>query len=148
MIARDYIYVTVLCAVITATLPTILERLIPPDMPEQLRADTQRILENQSGKSVNTDGGNIITGGEWVTFKPNVVYKARSNGIVAAYSGGKGKVSKGIILEGGTEDTLESRTRFQKYDGAVLPVQKGRFWLVQGSGGTSKSITVQWMKLP
>ena len=89
------------------------------------------------------------TGG-WVDLEANTVYQAESNGFIVTYSGGKGKVARGVIREGNSpsKNDLPWRTRFHDYDGAVLPVQKGRYWLVEALDGPSKSITVRWLASP
>lgn len=88
---------------------------------------------------------------DWEKMQVNTVYKAETNGLVSAQSGGEGKVSAGIILEGPKQNLVwgkNARTRFGRYDGSILPVQKGRWWKVQSIGeGDSDTITVYWMPL-
>ena len=85
---------------------------------------------------------------DWQILAPNVVYRAESNGFVATYSGGTGKVRVGVIREGPAADNLSWRTRFTRYDGTVLPILKGRYWMVEARGeGDNNSITVQWLPM-
>lgn len=150
MTARDYIFVAILCAIITGTLPAIVEIMISSKEPT-VTGKVDNIREDQSEEVADSliadQSEEVVDSVEWKKLTSNVVYKAESDGIVAAFSSGKGKVSRGVILDGDTQDSLEWRTRFNPYDGAILPVQKGRFWLVQTIGETPKSIKVQWLEL-
>ena len=85
---------------------------------------------------------------DWETFQHNVAYHAETDGIVSAFSGGDGVVTEGLIFEGASQGTLEIRTRFGRYDGAVLPVRQGRYWLVQYESSDEQTIEVQWLPLP
>ena len=85
---------------------------------------------------------------EWVRADPNVTYLAETDGIVSAISGGDGIVKEGVIFEGGTEQFMDVRTRFGRYDGAILPVEKGRYWQVKSEGASQDTIQVQWLALP
>ena len=81
----------------------------------------------------------------WIRYRVNVPYRASTDGIVSAFSGGDGDVTGGVVFEGASIGSLEIRTRFGRYDGAVLPVRKGRYWLVQAEGGGDRNLEVQWL---
>ena len=85
---------------------------------------------------------------EWITYKANVTYLASTDGIVSAFSGGDGAVTGGGVFEGASATSLEVRTRFGRFDGAVLPVTKGRYWLVQVEGSGQRNVEVQWLGEP
>ena len=91
-----------------------------------------------------------VTSGEveWIRYRANVTYLASTDGIVSAFSGGDGAVTGGVVFEGASQASLEVRTRFGRYDGAVLPVREGRYWLVQAEGGGGRNVEVQWLGLP
>ena len=149
MKVSEYFYVSVSSAVMAGTLLYFINGYL------------DRLKENSAVENNNKEQAYPVaetpvaetpvaeTGG-WVDLEANTVYQAESNGFIVTYSGGKGKVARGVIREGNSpsKNDLPWRTRFHDYDGAVLPVQKGRYWLVEALDGPSKSITVRWLASP
>jgi len=83
--------------------------------------------------------------GQWTQgLKAKVAYKAENDGFVAAVTGGKNP-AKGIeLLSGPSPNGLVMRTRvWSAYDGAILPVRKGDYWLV--SPTSNGDVNVQWL---
>ena len=85
--------------------------------------------------------------GTWTPLQQNVAYEAKSDGYVSAISGGNRPANGVAIYAGQTPGDLKLRMRgYGAYNGALLPVRKGDYWLVRGaeSGG---EITVSWLAL-
>ena len=137
-----YLLVLATCAVITAignVFAANWTAIFPAHEPVNLDQDIGDTVVETQGNSESAD---------WVILKHNVVYRAETDGIVAASSGGDGDVAAGLVLEGASQSGLRLRTRFGKYDGAVLPVRRGRYWMVQAEGAGERNIEVQWLALP
>ncbi len=139
-----YLAVIVLCAVITAIgqiLAAQWHYLSPPEPPKEIAAaEPPRKLED-IGPVAKADA-------DWQPLKPDVVYQAKSAGVVAALSAGSSRsMGTGVISVGRKKNALHWRTRFNEYDGAVLPVPKGRYWTVHTNSGDPKSIRVQWLPM-
>ena len=109
---------------------------------ESVQLDPNEDEKNAEIRRISADTG------EWVRVDPDVTYLAETNGIVSAISGGDGIVKEGVIFEGGTVQSMEVRTRFRRYDGAILPVRKGRYWKVQSEAAGNDTILVQWLAFP
>lgn len=83
--------------------------------------------------------------GEWIGsgFSVNVAYKAEQNGFLSVYTGGDAPAKGADLLTGKAQHLLETRTRAGgPYDGAVLPVAKGEYWLVKPQ--SPGSVFIQW----
>ena len=144
-----YAVSAVLAAVVTACGNVLAEnwdRLFPPESPSEVKVEPTPQTEFDLAPGTGSTSPPDV---EWRILEPNVVYRAESHGFVAARSGGNGKVIAGLIREGPDPSSLDTRTRFQAYDGAVLPVLEGRYWMVQAyRGGDGTSISVQWLPMP
>ena len=134
--------ILLLCTVVTAISQIVAANfnyIFSPAEPVDVDVSTDTPIKETQATSGDVD---------WVFLMYNVAYRAETDGIVSAFSGGDGDVAEGVIFEGASQDSLEIRTRFGRYDGAVLPIRKGRYWLVQTEGGGERNLTVQWLALP
>jgi hypothetical protein len=91
-----------------------------------------------------TPGDGSTAPGTWSggTYRPNVAYQAVQNGFVAAYSGTSKPAKNTILRSGPAPDQLSARTRLGEFEGSVMPVTKGQWWMVDREG--SGTVTVQW----
>lgn len=146
---KVYVLSVLLAAVITAGGNILAEnwgRLFPPKSPSKVQVESTSQTESDLAPGKRSTSPPDV---EWRILEPNVVYRAESHGFVAARSGGNGRVMAGLIREGPDPSNLDTRTRFQAYDGAVLPVLEGRYWMVQAyREGDVNSISVQWLPTP
>ena len=89
---------------------------------------------------------------EWEEVKlDDLPRRAETDGIVAVYSGGDGRVQSGYVYEGPrpSESHLKARTRFGEYGGTSLPILKDRWWSVRPKDERYPSgIKVQWLATP
>ena len=88
-------------------------------------------------------------GEKWQKLKPNLVYRATSDGFIAAYTGGKNPAHQFAVYTGKEQDSLAWRTRAGRYDGTVCPVPEGHFWTVRAldtdGSPVQGEVTVQWL---
>ena len=128
---KRYGGITILCTIITV-IGYNWDRIFPSPPPNEPSLGQPNPVQTKDG---------------WELKEVNRAHQADSSGFVVAYSSGEGTVAPGGILEGPMENALQLRTRFTKYDGAMLPVWKGRWWKVKAQTGDPKSITVYWIDL-
>ena len=82
--------------------------------------------------------------GKWQEeFAKDTVYKAASDGFIAAYTGGNNPADGVLIYVGENQNKLAVLTRTGRYDGAVCPVGKDQYWMVKSNNGGR--ITVHWL---
>ena len=95
--------------------------------------------------------------GDWESREVGKVYPAKTDGFLAAYTGGE-KPNRTICLETHASDAAlyapvrkgncseaGLRTRAGVYDGSVTPVKKGHFYTVHIRKGNKGSVTVYWL---
>ena len=139
----EYAKVVLLAAVITACghiLAAIIPKFWPAGDPAGSQDDIK--LPNQSVESTKQHPSS-----SWQQMKAGVVYRAETNGFVSGYSGGN-KPGEGVIRQGSTATELPWRTRFNHYNGAVLPVREGEYWMVEVLDDRADGVTVQWIATP
>lgn len=76
-------------------------------------------------------------------YVKDTLYQAKSDGFVAAYTGGNSPADELVIEVGDAPDRLNVRTRAGRYDGTICPVSRGDHWVVRSFG--EGSITVHWL---
>ena len=90
---------------------------------------------------------------QWERYKPDVIHRAKSDGFVAAYghspagttAAGVPRTGTGLIKEGASAAAMATVTRFGAgYQGAVLPVAKGRYWTVKHNPNSGR-VMVHWL---
>lgn len=97
------------------------------------------------------NGSVVVPGafGRWEERQKDANYQARSDGIVAAYTGGNTPADEFVIEVGEANGSglisWNVRTRAGRYDGTVLPVAAGNYWRVRSFD--EGSITVSWLPI-
>ena len=86
--------------------------------------------------------------GAWEERKHSVVYKAETDGFIAAATAGN-SAAKGVSVRVGKvsdASKLSLLTRSLQYDGTVCPVPKGSYWVVERSTNSGRAI-VSWLPI-
>ena len=115
--------------------------------------DQENSSEDQPTQKPSSSTDQTSSSG-WQPMDACETYTAPTFGFVSAFSGGDNPPGNVWILEGPPGNSpLEVRTRFNKYDGEVIPVFEGHRWKVAPNKGgettcsdsVKKSIVVQWL---
>ena len=145
--------VTAIGGIAETSVPYLFESKSPTEQ-ERSSVTRKAIDPEKEEADESSQSGDVKSG--WIQLAANTVYKSESNGFVAAYTSGPNEiVARGGIEEGPSQDRLVRRVRFKEWDGAVLPVHKGRYWSVVANRGhgenahlTQKGVVVQWLSSP
>ena len=121
--------------------PRLLERVIVPVIVAII--GTLGAITEKPHPGTGSIDGELVGFGEWKAFEANVVYKADSDGFVAAFTHGTNITNNLRIRVGGAPTTMERRTRAGKWDGTVCPVPRGHYWKVETKG--HGEIVVHWL---
>ena len=110
------------------------------------RPPSDEPVRNPHVEALPTEPKGTVQGfGAWVeNLKTDVAYPAQSDGFLVVFTGGGDPAKGADLLTGDSAEKLTTRTRVGgPYDGAVLPVPQGHYWLVRPrSAGT---VNVQWL---
>ena len=110
------------------------------------RPPSDEPVRNPPVETLRTESIGTTRGfGDWEQdLKTNVAYPAKGDGFLVVYTGGNNPANGADMLTGPSSEKLVTRTRVGgPYDGAVLPVCQGHYWLVRPrSAGT---VNVQWL---
>ena len=80
--------------------------------------------------------------GTWIRADVRIVYRAETDGFVAAYTNGG---NDGLRINvGRSPDRLATRGRARSYDGAMTPVSKDHYWVVIPNDH-SGDVRVSWL---
>ena len=101
---------------------------------------------NTSVTELGTKAGQIFA--EWERVGVNEALPAETDGLLMAWSGGGSpNVARFALQTGESEDSLKSRSRAGQYEGALIPVRKGEYYLIKSSKGDPMSITAYWLPI-
>ena len=101
--------------------------------------------EPQSTELPERDPDSPNAFGKWKPLEPDLVYRAESDGFIAAFTGGKNPARRLMVYTGQDQGSLDLRTRSGRYDGTVCPVTKDHLWTVKTDG--PGSVTVYWLPI-
>lgn len=147
-VARVYLIALVVSSVIAALGEIVSrnwDRIFPRTDAAVNAVDDSNENPKKTPVAVSSPDGSTSTFGRWIELTKDVVYKAESDGFVAAYTGGNSPADEFVIDVGERIDRLPVRTRAGRYDGTVCPVSKGDYWRVRSFG--EGSITVHWLPI-
>ena len=85
---------------------------------------------------------------KWIIVEVDEAIPAETDGLLTAHSGGKSpNVAEFALQTGESEDKLKSRSRAGPYEGALIPVRKGDYYMIKSSKGDRRSIIAYWLPI-
>ena len=120
------------------------ERIRGP-LKEQIEAELEK-TQKQLTAILGTLGPKKF--GAWEERKHSVVYKADTDGFIAAATGGDSAAEGFDVRVGKVNDASELPilTRSLRHDGTVCPVPKGSYWVVERFRNSGYAI-VSWLPI-
>ena len=85
--------------------------------------------------------------GDWKPVVVGEIHRAESDGVLTAYSGGRGDIGRTWLETGESEDRLVARNRGGQYEGGAIPVKKGHYYRVRMRSGSRGTVTAYWIQV-